>query len=268
MIGIAMFFRSSTTVTYDARSITGFDAADEYFPMIRQTTPNEFAADMDLWAVNRFRSKSTSFSAILIAEPPVRWTKFSGWRSQRWTKTAGIQSGGQVISTYAFRLENHWFTDITLDTALNITKGSSKGILDIGWTNFHRDTELRHHVRLEGFDAAKIRVPASMGLGDIEEFMSAVDRGECRFRKMEPEEVFAYRQELDKRGIQVNARKKQADSGKKRVAAPSTKVKVAKKAIATTSGSLVLATSTWQVKVLDKYLSEHWLGGEDPENWS
>jgi hypothetical protein len=60
MIASAQFYRSNTTINYDARSITGYDPADEYYTMIQGKTPNEFAADMDLWAVNRFRSKNCS----------------------------------------------------------------------------------------------------------------------------------------------------------------------------------------------------------------
>jgi hypothetical protein len=60
MIASTQFYCSNTAINYDARLITGYDPADQYFTMIAGKTPNEFAVDMDLWAINRFRSKHYS----------------------------------------------------------------------------------------------------------------------------------------------------------------------------------------------------------------
>jgi hypothetical protein len=108
-------------------------------------------------------------------------------------------------------------------SALGITKGTSNDTRDIGWTNFRRDTELKYRVRLEGFDAAKIHPPASMALGDIEDFMLAVERGQCSFRKLEPREVYGYEKELQDLGVPTKFRKTRTDVGKKR-GASATKV--------------------------------------------
>jgi hypothetical protein len=147
-----------------------------------------------------------------------------GVQRRREFKAAVKKALCELISTESIKL---LLTKSSV-TALGITKGTTNDIRELGWTNFRRDTELKHHVRLEGFDAAKIRAPASMALGDIEDCMLAIEQEECFFRKMAPREVYEYGKELKKDGVKTNIRKTRTDSGKKRDV---TAAKVSKKKV-------------------------------------